>query len=550
MRGKLIIFAIVGAAGLIAAAIYFMGAGNRPPTFIATDPVVLPRNDSILHTTVHVGMDWLNGEIGKSIPNPLAEENDQRIATAVNIAGSLQVTRLVDKVFEEERERQACSNIAKWTGICLAYKTLRETVRVTRKVEEVVTEQVTRVADVDATVDYKVWPTATAISLEGSRISAVVEAEFRVRLNAELSGAAGDLTNLHITGLTSCGHGEAPAKLRGTVVGQVSVAPSGTALTFKPETWKIDWLRPCEITAAKIELEDLLKISFLRKELEDAVNDALAEVSGEHDLKAELASAWADIEPPIHISRSPEMWLSINPQSMYVTNLRGNEKELLVDVSLRSRPEISVGPQPPIEKKPFLSEPVIGEPGAIFHVESAISYKDVGHIISRELSKKPIKNVVLEEIWAASDGRKLFVGARVTHPVRGHIQLFGTPTWRMAGQQLDLTIPDLDFSATADNAFLNGLPVLTRSAIRSKLRDVSSFPLTAEKAKAIAAATDSPLEFKGETKGFVTLSNSSITPEQIILERDRIRVPLIVKTDLQVTVGREPAAPAVAALSP
>ena len=542
-RRNVLIAVLLLVLALVGVAILSLGEGNRPPPFRPVNSTPAPRNDSIIKTTVHLDMGWLNDEIRKSLPDPLAEESGEKIVAAVNVIGQLQVTRLVDVVIKEKYEDRICSA---WSVVifgptaCLSYKTVEKTRDVTRKVEEIAMKEVSRVVDVEANVDYRIWPTNSAVKIQGTRLAAVLEADFKVKLNAKLGGIAGDLVDLKISGLTSCGYGETPAKLRATVVGSVAVTQAGTGLSFANESWQLEWLRPCALTAARIEMEDILKLPLIKKEFRKIIDEAIAKsVSVDHDFAGELKDAWTDMAEPIEISKTPATWLLVNPINMYVTNLRGTGDELLVDVAVRARPDISFGAKPAATTTPFASMPIAGDPGAKLYVEASLSYAHAAAMLEHALAEDPVNSVDIKNIWIASDGKLLYVGAQLTRPAKGYIQLFGTPKWE--GDPLRLTIPDLDFVANSDNKLINGLAVVARSSLKSELRKRAVFRLEEARIRAINAATTNPLEIKGASGkasiGYVRLSNAKLVPYPIIFEQGRMRVPMMVSTDMEIAIG-------------
>lgn len=515
--------------------------GSHPYT---APKVEVPRlDDSIVTVHTSVDLGWLNGQVASALPDPLVEASGAPVTTAINVAGQVSITRLVPREVEEFFDEEVCTGWARYLPICIAWETVQRTRTVVRQVEETILQETSRHVDLATTADYRVWRTGSSLSVEGTTVRATLQAKARARLNAELRGdLVPDFIQPRIDGVMSCGYGEEPPEFRGTLVARASVLPDGK-LRLEREGWEIDWLRPCLLTAAQINVETLLGLPGIKEAFLKEVETALdRDVAREHDLRAELEKAWNDLLQPVALDPpANQIWLSTNPIEASLSGLGGTGTKLHATVQVLARPQVTVGERPAPSTAPLrFSTTPRPATGVRVLAEARLQYQEAETRLRQALAENPPQGLELREPRVFSDGQRLFVGVEILRPVKARVLLAGTPN--IAADTLVVSVPDLDYVAEFESKFIGATHAALQPLLRDWLRREARYSAKLVVNDALLAATNQPLPLGDPASpvGFVSVSNLGVAPLGLYAMRDELLLHAALSAEVAAELGTPP----------
>ena len=113
---------------------------------------------------------------------------------------------------------------------------------------------------------------ALDLRLDGDTLTAVADVGFKVGGSVDGGGFS--------MGVGSCGErsGEPTAGIRFVLKGRLSWGADGQ-VDFAPQAWSLKWTRPCELTALRIRLEDVLNLPMVRTKVASALDAAIRRLS-------------------------------------------------------------------------------------------------------------------------------------------------------------------------------------------------------------------------------------------------------------------------------
>ncbi|NPD21950.1 MULTISPECIES: DUF4403 family protein [Corallococcus] len=318
-----------------------MGWGARALAQDAPRPV----EDSTV--TVPVSLDLGAGRalLLQQLPNPLvAGKKRQKIPVHITTLVPTKVIvdvprqkliKVVEKVPTKVKIGLCLMNPSSCLSTIMVDKVVEKWVTVIEKVEQTLMKPVNSLNPFDVEVEYGAVATDVDFDLQGEVLSASVTIEAFVKAGLDAS--------IVKVGALSCGVGEPKPRIRLTLTGPVRWSEAG-ALAFTQTGWKLDWERPCQLTALDIKAEDLLDLPVVRDLVRRNIESALSRLPASYSLQPTLAKAWETLGRPVSLHEGA--WLQFHPVALAVGPLEGHGKTVSTVASLKARPTVTYGDQP------------------------------------------------------------------------------------------------------------------------------------------------------------------------------------------------------------
>ncbi|TVP78335.1 MAG: DUF4403 family protein [Gemmatimonadales bacterium] len=247
---------------------------------------------------------------------------------------------------------------------------------------------------------------------------------------------------------------------------------------------------PDTVRAVSEEDRDLCRITPLRIDVTgtvldgvaSALEDRLPEVDrrvAEVDLASRLQDVWDRIGEPVELT--DDVWLQIRPEAVVHGGTRGEGTTLRLDVGMRARPRIVLGPRPEHEPSSLPSLETGSVPDtARIHMEGHLHHQETSRLLGRELEGESLE--LGGNLLRIRDVEVLGIGAgRIALEIsfegaaRGRIYLVGRP--ELDREARVIRVPDLDFDLQTRNVLAGGLAWIARDELVRLLREQAVIPL-------------------------------------------------------------------------
>ncbi|MDQ8036299.1 MAG: DUF4403 family protein, partial [Pedobacter sp.] len=353
-------------------------------------PVLLPVPEpSVISVPVTIDLEQLRAEVLKQLPSPvLSGSQTQVLRVRFNPARS-----------STEPEPGSCSITAL---NCLTQKAGKSIA-------------VDYTAPVETVISHQMFVRDLAMSMNGNQFTVVSQIEFSVNTRVRSSLAQ--------FGIASCGINEAMPRVEFTLSGTVGWNAAGD-IQVTPKPYEMKWLRPCTITAFKLDVESLLTLPVLRDKLQGTIRSALADGLRQASLKTQLAKAWPELNAPREIQ--PGLWLLPRPEKVSFAEPTGNGRYVNTGVLVRAQPEVVSGTKPVLVLPP-VPEPERGINGDAVHlaVKGDIALADAQKLLEQKLAGKPWPvsghEVQVDSIRLYGSGENAVIGLTLSKPVHAEI---------------------------------------------------------------------------------------------------------------------------------
>ncbi len=283
----------------------------------------------------------------------------------------------------------------------------------------------------------------------------------------------------------SCGTGSQQPRLRVVMTTDLDITPS----------WRISSItRVRTVSKYSAEPRDECLVTFFKFNVTDRVVDAV---------KPQITSRLPALDRRIHrfdvytrVSRwyglmqhsirvRDSLWLNLAPEQVRLGGFALQDSALVATVRLFAHPTLITGPRPrqlirPLP--PFTNAANEVGDSARLRIEGLLSYDLASAALTKELVGRRFRRfgraVRIDSVrfYPLGDGR-IVLALNVAGDVRGTAYLVGTP--RLDVGTRALTVPDLDFDVSTDNALVSGLAWLKRADMVAELRQRARFPLDA-----------------------------------------------------------------------
>lgn len=433
-----VFLAVTGLAGCHSVPVV-QGPPNLP------DPVVVPAVDpSVINIPVSLDLDTLRDDALKQIPSPLAAGN------------TTQVMRINFNPGGQGNTSQIACSVTSLN--CLAS-------RAGTTLGRALTIDYT--APVETQITYQAFVRDLQMRMTGNQFTVTTQIEFSVgtRINSSLTQF----------GVASCGINEPMPKIEFTLPGTVNWDADGD-LTVTPGKWTMKWLKPCNITAFKLNVETLLNLPGIRGKVEDAITTAISTNLKQYGIKAALNKAWPLLNEPKQVEDG--VWLMLNPDKVGFADITGNGRTVTTAITVKARPYVTSG------QKPKVKLPPVPDPERLpltegFHIAllGDITLDKVNQLLNQRLAGKPFdangRTILIDKLQVYGSGNKAVIGITLTKPIQGEIYALAHPVFDV--DKNEVRFEDLDFTLDTSSMLAKTANWMLHDSVRNTLAQKARF---------------------------------------------------------------------------
>ncbi|MBK8803054.1 MAG: DUF4403 family protein [Fibrobacteres bacterium] len=364
------------------------------------------------------------------------------------------------------------------------------------------------------------------LRMDGSQFQATTRINFAV-------GGSVVATHLDL-GVGSCGEkiGEPPPTLEVTVKGRFAWGNDAKIL-FAASPLELKWIRPCNLTAFKVKLEDILDLPMVRTQIQSAINQAIDQIPDQIRIRPMAELAWREMERPRSVL--PGVWLVVRPESLSLGPITGTGKRISTSITLRAKPSLtdSVRNTDTLRRLPSIR---VERPGdGMFHLEAQafMPLSMVDSLLTANLSAKTFqaggKDIHIAKATLYGGGDKAVLGVTLDKPFEGTIFLKGRPEFDTVTKSVRLA--DVDFDVDTKSFLVKSASYLAHGSIQEAIAKAA----TVDMAQILPKVSD--LRFPMGDLGTVQVGLQTLQPVGISLDQGRLQAWLRTSGKVQVSVG-------------
>lgn len=282
------------------------------------------------------------------------------------------------------------------------------------------------------------------LSVQGQDFTAIAQLDFSI--NTQMRAVS-----LNMGGI-SCGIGEELPKIEFTLPGKLYWTADGD-LAIQPGQWQIKWLKPCNITAFKLNVEKLLNLPLVRSKVQAMVTENINASLKQVGLKSMLAKSWPQMNAPQEIDKN--IWLLLQPEKIGLTDIAGSGRYVKTNINIVARPQIITG------EKPKRALPVMPQPQRLTKTNDGFSLALRGDIgldlanrkLNEKLANKPFdangRQVLITSLNLYGSGDKTVLALKLQKPIEAEIYLLAQPVLDVEKNELRLENVDFELSTSS-----------------------------------------------------------------------------------------------------
>ncbi len=431
------------------------GAPPPPPRPLLQAIPAVPH--STLRLPVEVDLDYLSSVVVAAVPHPLSQKTQQR---RVALGGSLPFAPTVGVEFRHRAQLERLD-----------------------------------------------------LRLDGDQLQATARVAFAV--GGSLGGGAG-----FGVGLASCGErpGEPAAAIDFTLRGTLSWEDDAH-IRLRPLPWEMRWVRPCELTAFKVRLEDVIDLPVVREAVQKAVTQAVQKIPEAIQLRPLAEKAWTALAQPREIA--PGVFLLVRPDSVSAGPLVGTGKSMRSTLTVVAHPVLTDS-LPPLSGLPPMPPLRIAPPAdESFQLEAQVTLPltTVDSLLTSSLSERTFaaggRTVRISRARLYGGGDMAILGVTLVEPFHGDIFLRGRPLYDSVRNAL--VLGDVDFDLQTRSFLVKSANYLVHGRIQEAIAKAAAIDLSRELPRL------SDLHLPAGDVGELELSLRSLRPMGISLDQERLR---------------------------
>jgi hypothetical protein len=263
-----------------------------------------------------------------------------------------------------------------------------------------------------------------------------------------------------------------------------------------------DWISNPVIKVAQLTIPftpvaDLVLSSLkgkLGKIVDTSVKNNLA-------LKTLFAPYWEQMQRPLLVNDTFNLWLKLTPQALSITQLRGQSGYLAASIGMKTIAQTYWGNPPKVDTivplPPLTIRPSI-QGGFCLNLYSEMPYSQAQKISRQILCGKEQKiggkKIIVEDIWLNGDGGLMRIDAKLSGAFKGTVTLIGRPHFDELTSEF--SVVDVGFDMSTRSVLLSTARWMLNGAIQKKIEESLKVPLEGELTKSRSVLNSSLSSFK------------------------------------------------------
>ena len=203
------------------------------------------------------------------------------------------------------------------------------------------------------------------------------------------------------------------------------------------------------------------------------------------DLHAMLSPLWEQIQKPIPVNDSLQLWLMLSPDSITMSQLRGFNGCIVSSISIKTVAQTFWGTAPATDTIRPLPQLVISDTirsGFILNLYSEMSFTQAQTLARRMLCGKVFdvggRKIGVDNIWFNGDSGLIKVDASLSGAFKGTVTLVGQPYLDTSSRIF--SVQDVTFDMKTGNVLLLTAKWLLNGLLQRKIAEFLKFPLDQE----------------------------------------------------------------------
>lgn len=372
-------------------------------------------------------------------------------------------------------------------------------------------------APVETRISYQAFVRDLAMSMTGNAFTVVSQIEFSV--NTRMQSISSQF------GVASCGINEPMPKLEFTLSGIVNWGPMGD-LVITPKPYGLKWLRPCNITLFKLDVETLLNLPGIREQVQATIQESIFAGLKQASLRAALAKAWPELNAPRELQ--DKLWLVPDPKKVSFMEPTGNGRYVSTGALVRAYPKIVSGAKPKVQTPPVPTpERGINGDSVQLAIQGDVALVDAEQLLAAQFAK-PIqvsgKTVQVDGIRLYGHLDKAVIGLKLSQPVKAEIFLLGQPVFD--AEKNEVRFEKLEYALGTKNFLVKSANWLLGSSFRNTLQQKARFHFDEDMADLLKEFRDYRQDLGNGLilKGGIT----RVRPQGLYFTPDRLQLNVLV----------------------
>ncbi len=355
-----------------------------------------------------------------------------------------------------------------------------------------------------------------------------LQAVVDVAARASMSGPLGHAT------LAGCGFGEAPARIRFSLDGTLSVLQMG-GVSVQPGAWKMDWLRACRVTALNLDVGSLLSLPWIHDQVNRLVQDELTQALSADGVRSALMAVWPILNQPVDMGHG--LWLLLHPSDLALSQLDGAGSIVNLDIQLKARPEV-LGERPlaqPVPPLPAL-KPWASRPGFRVGLLFGMPLSKADALLNQSIAGRTLMvhghQVTIRSVQVYGHADRAVLVLQLDQPFAGMIVLEATPV--MDPQTGSLSFTQVDYALSTTSFLARTASWMLGHELRKQIELSLKVPL-APALQQLRRYTKAPLDMGHGLKAKLTLED--FRAQGLWFSPDKVHAMVGANGDLQLYYG-------------
>ena len=274
-----------------------------------------------------------------------------------------------------------------------------------------------------------------------------------------------------------------PGKLYWTTAGDLAVQAG---------QWKLKWLKPCNITAFKFNVEKMVNLPVVRDKVQKIVNESIDAAFKQVGFKALLTQVWPVMSEPKPLEK--DVWLLLQPEKIGLTDIVGTGRYLKTNLSLTARPHIVTGDKPRVVM-PVMPVPqrlITSGDGFYVALRGDIRLDTANRLLNEKLANKPFdaggKTVFINSLQLYGSGEKAVLGLRLQQPINAEIFLLGKLV--LDASKNEMRLEDINFELATTSLLAKSANWMLHGTFKNLIAEKARFSFDKDMSNVLADFKD------------------------------------------------------------
>lgn len=309
---------------------------------------------------------------------------------------------------------------------------------------------------------------------------------------------------------------------------------------------RLEWIDQPEVKIAFIKVNITKQVEkALYENIAPLLKKVDATIHEELPLKAEITKIWTSLQRAIQVNKKVEpFWLQAKPKEIILASIRGNQRELHINIMLKTflsimpskdRPTQKVIPLPPLQKTRQAIQNDFD-----LNVLVRLPFDELNRLLNERVKNQKIEledyTIKIKKIELQGSKDTLLLTTKIKGDAKGELYFKGVPAYDSLSAEL--WIDQFDFDVNTEDMLVGSVDWLLHDNFTARVQNELRLPIAEHVAHLPRLIEQGIANSKIGNKISLSLPKFKLVPQQLLVNNKEVQALIKVRGELELDLNK------------